>query len=98
MNNASSTISSLNGAYAINGSGSIGTIDGDTAYAVTDSGNQTVTASGTSGETPVSFTVSGKGSGHNVGMSQWGAYAMASQGMTYDQIIKFYFTGVTIGR
>lgn len=98
VNNASSTISSLNGAYAINGSGSIGTIDGDTAYAVTDSGNQTVTASGTSGETPVSFTVSGKGSGHNVGMSQWGAYAMASKGMTYDQIIKFYFTGVTIGR
>jgi len=42
------------------------------------------------------FTLSGTGWGHNVGMSQQGARGMANQGFTYDQIIKFYFTGVDI--
>ena len=40
--------------------------------------------------------MSGKGYGHGVGMSQWGAYAMAQKGFTYDQILKFYFTGIEI--
>lgn len=44
-----------------------------------------------------SFTFAGKGSGHNVGMSQWGAYAMANQGYTYQQILQFYYTGITVG-
>jgi SpoIID/LytB domain protein len=35
--------------------------------------------------------------GHGLGMSQWGAFGMASKGWTYDQILKFYYTGVTIG-
>ncbi|NCB52398.1 MAG: SpoIID/LytB domain-containing protein [Clostridia bacterium] len=40
---------------------------------------------------------SGGGYGHNVGMSQYGAYAMATAyGLTYDQIINFYYTGVAI--
>lgn len=40
---------------------------------------------------------SGGGYGHNVGMSQYGAYAMATTyGFTYDQIINFYYTGVAI--
>ena len=43
-----------------------------------------------------SFTFDGTGWGHSVGMSQYGALAMAKQGFTYDQIVKFYFTGVTI--
>ncbi|MDR2665699.1 MAG: SpoIID/LytB domain-containing protein [Oscillospiraceae bacterium] len=44
------------------------------------------------------FTIRGTGTGHNIGMSQWGAYSMAkNHNMTYDQIIHFYFTGVTIG-
>ena len=30
------------------------------------------------------------------GMSQWGAYAMAKQGFTFDQILKFYYTGIEI--
>ena len=40
--------------------------------------------------------IAGTGSGHNIGMSQWGAHAMANQGFTYEEIIKFYFTGVTV--
>lgn len=37
-----------------------------------------------------------KGYGHGVGMSQYGAEAMAKNGYTYDQIIKHYYTGVEI--
>ena len=42
------------------------------------------------------FVVSGAGNGHNVGLSQWGAYAMAKRGYTYDQILNFYYTGIDL--
>lgn len=45
---------------------------------------------------PVSYTFTGSGWGHSVGMSQWGAYAMAQQGFTYEEILKFYYTGISI--
>lgn len=45
---------------------------------------------------PVSYTFTGSGWGHSVGMSQWGAYAMAKQGFTYEEILKFYYTGISI--
>nr|WP_297275345.1 SpoIID/LytB domain-containing protein [uncultured Agathobaculum sp.] len=45
---------------------------------------------------PVSYTFTGSGWGHSVGMSQWGAYAMAQQGFTYEDILKFYYTGISI--
>lgn len=44
-----------------------------------------------------SLTFSGRGWGHNIGMSQRGAYAMAQQGYTYQQILQFYYTGITVG-
>lgn len=37
-----------------------------------------------------------KGYGHGVGMSQYGALAMAKKGYTYDQILKHYYQGVQI--
>lgn len=39
---------------------------------------------------------SGRGFGHGVGMSQWGAYKMAQDGMNAEQIIHHYFTGVNL--
>ncbi len=33
--------------------------------------------------------------GHGIGMSQRGAQQMASEGMTYDQILEFYYPGLT---
>ena len=42
------------------------------------------------------WSITGSGYGHNIGMSQWGAYAMGQQGYTYDEILKFYYTGITI--
>lgn len=47
---------------------------------------------------PTGYTFNGSGWGHSVGMSQWGAYAMANQGFTYEQILKFYFTGIEIAK
>ncbi len=40
----------------------------------------------------------GRGYGHGVGMSQWGAYAMAKEGKTAEEIVMHYFTGVTIDK
>lgn len=37
-----------------------------------------------------------KGSGHGVGMSQWGANGMAENGSNYIEILKHYYTGVEI--
>ena len=37
-----------------------------------------------------------KGFGHGVGMSQYGAMAMANMGYKYDEILKHYYTNVEI--
>ena len=42
----------------------------------------------------VSFSVTGYG--HGVGMSQYGANALAKEGKTYDEILKWYYTGVDV--
>ncbi len=42
------------------------------------------------------FTFTVKGYGHGVGMSQYGAKALAEQGFSYEEILKHYYTGVTV--
>ena len=37
-----------------------------------------------------------KGMGHGVGLSQYGANEMAKRGKTYDQILQYYFPGISI--
>ena len=44
---------------------------------------------------PATFTISGSGFGHGVGMSQWGAYEMARQGRSAAEILGYYYTGAT---
>jgi len=44
------------------------------------------------------ITITGSGYGHGVGMSQYGAKAMAEMGYTFMDILNFYFTGVTLER
>jgi len=46
---------------------------------------------------PASFLISGRGWGHGVGLSQWGAYGYARQGMPFDQILAHYYQGTTLG-
>lgn len=38
----------------------------------------------------------GKGYGHGVGMSQWGAYAMAAEGSSAQQIVEHYFSDIRL--
>ncbi|MFW6149439.1 MAG: SpoIID/LytB domain-containing protein [Atribacterota bacterium] len=42
------------------------------------------------------FTFKGFGSGHGVGLSQWGAYGMASEGYSYEDILKYYYQGIQL--
>jgi stage II sporulation protein D len=42
------------------------------------------------------FTIKTIGYGHAVGMSQYGADFMARQGSKYDEILKHYYTGITL--
>ena len=44
------------------------------------------------------FVLTGGGWGHNVGLSQWGAYGQAQAGRTYDRILRSYFPGTRLER
>ena len=52
--------------------------------------NETVSVA----ETVGGFKLTARRFGHGVGMSQRGAQQMASEGMTYDQILEFYYPGL----
>ena len=49
-----------------------------------------------SGSAVASYTFTGRGWGHGVGMCQYGAYGLAKMGVKYDEIIKHYYTGVDL--
>jgi stage II sporulation protein D len=105
INGSSGVLSGgLSSAYAVGADGEAALIPGGTVYAVTGSGEteaigQDERVSGSAdGKVNGVFTLSGIGRGHNVGMSQWGAYAMAFyHDKTFEEIIRFYYTGDTIG-
>lgn len=92
------TVDDLTTQYAISGDGAISAIP-EGAYAITSDGVSKLepspgTPTGTGSE--LVYTLTGTGWGHSVGMSQWGAYAMAKRGMSYIDILTFYYTGVTV--
>lgn len=115
--NGGAAVDSLNGLYAIDGSGNLTPMGDGGVYVITDGGTSLLSQSGSqnSGQnqnpgqsTSVewassasavngSITFAGRGWGHNIGMSQFGAKAMAEQGYTYQQILQFYYTGITVG-
>ncbi|HLL77685.1 MAG TPA: SpoIID/LytB domain-containing protein [Pyrinomonadaceae bacterium] len=43
-----------------------------------------------------SFVFTGRGFGHGVGLCQVGAYGLARAGLTYDRILKHYYTGIEL--
>lgn len=47
-------------------------------------------------ETVIAYEMSGGGYGHGAGMSQNGAKSMASQGKTYEEILKFFYEGIEL--
>ena len=46
----------------------------------------------------VLFNISGRGFGHGIGMSQYGACGYARHGWTYRQILAHYYSGISFGR
>jgi len=51
---------------------------------------------GVDGEGVLTLTFDTLGYGHGVGMSQYGAQALAQQGKTYEEILHTYYTGVDL--
>lgn len=98
--------------YALDGSGQgpkevslsgLNIVDGNNKTTVSRNssnrvrGNETSTdIEGTLNVKPATFTFEGKGFGHGVGMSQYGAIEMAKSGYNYEEIIKHYYNGVKI--
>ena len=80
---------------AIDSSGKSSALSGN-VYVITSSGTSQLVQRTTTSSGSGSFVISGSGYGHNVGMSQWGAFAMAEQGYTYRDILNFYYTGITL--
>lgn len=42
------------------------------------------------------FQVEGRGYGHGIGLSQWGAYSLAQQGVDYQQILNHYYQNASL--
>lgn len=47
---------------------------------------------------PSGFTIQGRGFGHGIGLSQWGAYNLASQGVNYQQIVLHYYQNANLAK
>lgn len=91
------TLSGISGMYALAADGSVVPVM-SYPYVITGTGTVTLTQptpAVSGGE--VKYLVKGAGNGHNIGYSQWGGYGMGMQGFSFDEILKYYFTGVTIG-
>jgi SpoIID/LytB domain protein len=43
------------------------------------------------------IVVTGRGWGHGIGMSQYGAWGAAVSGLSYDEILDFYYQGTSLG-
>ena len=108
--NGADMLTSFEDLYVITGYGSTGKASSD-LYAVSGRGDKAPlmdnsskpvdpslnAGGGTVEVSGSSYTFEGAGWGHQVGMSQFGAYAMAEQGFTYDKICEFYFPGTHVG-
>lgn len=106
VNGTDARLEDASAVYALDGTGGKQRIDISGGAALrTASGVETVKAVVTSVPSAggggmiraESYVFTGSGYGHNVGMSQFGAMAMAEQGFTYKDILNFYYTGVKIG-
>jgi stage II sporulation protein D len=84
-------VSGDGGVLSLTGSGSV--------TALTAQGTEAVSLNGRSGAkiTAQRYLIQGSGWGHNVGMIQYGAKAMAELGMSYLDILNFYYEGADIG-
>ncbi len=95
--------------YVLTGSGLTAQIDPKEIFVITGTGTlrqlereeKKPEITHPAGETVVTvsggkYIIEGAGNGHQMGMSQFGAYAMAEEGFSYDQIVEFYYPGVEV--
>lgn len=94
--NGTTTVDSLSGLYTISGSGTVSAMDTQQPSAISGTGSVAAVTKEGGGQNSDVFVISGSGYGHNVGMSQWGAYAMAKLGYDYEDILLFYYTGTYV--
>ncbi len=87
------TVTNLKGQSVQTASGQIA-LDGSPVSIQTSGG--IVSNEGSTGVT--SITVTGKGWGHRIGMSQYGAKGYAERGWTAEQILTHYFKGTTVSK
>jgi len=80
---------SLDNKYIVSSSGT-SKIDNNNLSVISSSGTSKLSAASNV------YYFNGRGWGHGVGMSQYGAKKMAEEGFTYEQILKHYYTGVEI--
>ncbi|BAU43263.1 MULTISPECIES: SpoIID/LytB domain-containing protein [Cyanophyceae] len=67
-----------------------------TLFTIQPQAGQVASAQGAAA--PPSFQVTGRGFGHGIGMSQYGAFGMASQGSSYRDIVTHYYRGAILSR
>jgi stage II sporulation protein D len=47
---------------------------------------------------PLGFQITGRGFGHGLGMSQWGAFNLAQKGYKYQQILSHYYQNTRLAQ
>lgn len=108
--NGVQTGAGTSGLYAVSEDGTVSGLE-ERPYVISGEGTVTPLETGGTTQEPIpippgqggtvlvsgdSYLFEGGGLGHQVGMSQFGANAMARQGFVCDSIITFYFPGVQI--
>lgn len=67
-----------------------------TLFTVIPQGNLVASQTQPVANKPNGFTIQGRGHGHGLGMSQWGALALAQKGTTYQQILQHYYQNTVL--
>ena len=96
INDTNHTLKGLSNGYLISGSGTVTKVTAGNSWVITSSGTSQLQEMANNSTASNQITITGTGSGHNVGMSQWGAKAMALLGYRYQDILDFYYTGTTL--
>lgn len=85
----------ISSAYAVGNNKTVVSL-GNGAVVAGKDGTYTYSSGTVSGTNANDIAFIGKGWGHGVGMSQFGAKGMAEAGYTYDKILKHYYTGIEL--
>ncbi|MFC7373045.1 SpoIID/LytB domain-containing protein [Fictibacillus iocasae] len=76
---------------------SVQTADGVVSVSTPTVSIQTASGTITKEADPKTISINGKGYGHRIGMSQYGADAFAKQGWSYSKILTHYYKGTVVG-